>query len=102
MMDLIKRTLVELEREIAVISTHLQRWWGRMTEAEQLFFVGVVSAALLLLALRRPARRELASYRSNEQTGVLQQFLFAAVIIVVFTFGIDIAIESKGLSIFSK
>ena len=100
MMDLFNRTLVELQRELTVISDYLQRWWGRMSEAEQLFFVGIVSASLLLLALRRPIRPQLNSYRQNEQSGVLQQFLFAAVVIVVFTFGIDIALEADGLKPF--
>ena len=102
MLDLIDRTLVELDREITTISAHLQNWWSALSEAQQLFFVGVVSAALLLLALRKPARRNLNSYDERNATGVMSQFLFAAVIIVVFTFGIDIALEAEGLAPFRK
>ena len=98
MMDLVKRTLDEFEREVATIPFHLKHWWNEMSAPEQLYFVGITCAVLLLLGLRRPARRKINSYQDGNTMGLVQQFLFAAAILVVFTFGIDIAFDAKQFS----
>ena len=94
MLDFIKLTWKELNEEAQYISQNLRHWWGAMSEGEQLFFVGIVSAAMLLIGLRKPTKSKSVSYDRNEAMGILQQFAFAAVVLVVFTFGIDIAMES--------
>jgi len=93
-LDLAKRTWHELQQEVAFISRHMQAWWGGMSQSEQLFAVGIVCAALLLLGLRSPPKVKTVSYDGNMGLGRTKEFLFAAVVIVIFTFGIDIAFES--------
>jgi len=93
-LDLAKRTWQELQQEIAFISRHMQNWWNGMSQGEQLFAVGIVCAALLLLGLRSPPKIKAVSYDGNTSLGRTKEFLFAAVVIVIFTFGVDIAVES--------
>jgi len=92
--DLVKRTWSELQQEIAFISRHLQAWWGGMSQGEQLFAVGIICAALLLLGLRSPPKVKTVTYDGNVGLGRVKEFLFAAVVIIIFTFGVDIAVES--------
>lgn len=97
MRDLAKRTWNELQQEIAFISRHLQAWWGGMSQGEQLFAVGVVCAALLLLGLRSPPKVKTVTYDGNIGLGRTKEFLFAAVVLIIFTFGIDIAVDSVNI-----
>ena len=90
---LIKRTLRELNEEAAYVTHHLRSWWSGMEDGEQLFFVGIVCSAFLLLGMRRPSKK-IKHYEDNGAVTLIQQFMFAAVVLVVFTFGIDIAINS--------
>lgn len=92
--DLIKRTWRELNEETAYITHHLRRWWNGMEDGEQLFFVGIVCAALLLLGMRRPSRSKYKHYDDNQTISIVQQFMFAAVVLMIFTFGVDIAVNS--------
>lgn len=94
MQELIKSTWRELNEEVSFIVGHLRHWWGSMSDGDQLFFVGVVCAASLLLGLRRPSRKRNSGYSQGEAMSNFQQFMFAAVVLVVFTFGVDIAVES--------
>jgi hypothetical protein len=92
--NLIKRTWRELNEEISYITHHLRRWWNGMEDGEQLFFVGILCASCLLLGLRRPSKGKYKHYDDKQTIGLIQQFMFAAVVLVIFTFGIDIAINS--------
>jgi len=92
--DLAKRTWNELQQEVAFISRHLQAWWSGMSQGEQLFAVGIVCAALLLLGLRSPPKVKTVSYDGNVGLGRAKEFLFAGVVIIIFTFGVDIAVET--------
>lgn len=94
MQDLVKRTVRELKEEVSYITQYLRHWWNSMGDGEQLFFVGILCASCLLLGLRRPMRKKTKGYEQNDSSGIAQQFLFAAVVLLVFTFGIDIALET--------
>lgn len=94
-MDLIKRTLKEISQEVEYVVFHMQRWWNTMDQGEQMFTLGIVGAALLLLGMRgQPSTRKVSRYDDGNMVGVAQQFLFAAVVLMIFTFGIDIAIQN--------
>jgi len=90
----INKVWSELTEEMQLVSRYLRSWWGGMTESEQLFFVGVVSAAILLLGLRRPNKRKPASYGTGQNKGMFEQFFFCVSFLLIFTFGIDIVVES--------
>jgi len=92
--QLYKRTLKEMREEVSYVSGYLRHWWGAMSESEQLFFVGILCASFLLLGLRRPNKRRKISYTDGNHMGVAQQFFFCAAFLVIFTFGIDIVVES--------
>ena len=94
MQELAKRTWHELQQEYAVISRHLGDWWYGISKAEQLFAVGIVCAALMLLGLRSPRKLRTIGYGGNTTIQKTKDFLFIIVVLVIFTFGIDIAIES--------
>jgi len=91
---LINKTWRELTEEMHLVSRYLRSWWGGMSESEQLFFVGVVSAAILLLGLRRPNKRKPTTYNEGQHKGAFEQFLFCSAFLLIFTFGIDIVVES--------
>ena len=91
--NFIKRTWRELNEEAAYVTHHLRRWWNGMEDGEQLFFVGIICAALLLLGMRRPSKK-IKHYDDNGTITLVQQFMFGAVVLVIFTFGIDIAVNS--------
>lgn len=93
MLDFATNTWRELNEELNYVALHLRNWWAGMSDGEQLFFVGIISSVLLLLALRRPAKRKNGTYGEPDLMGNVQQFMFAATVLIVFTFGIDIAIE---------
>lgn len=94
MLDIVERTFKELGEEISYVSLHLQRWWSGMGQGEQLFAVGIMCAALLLLGMRQPVRSKTIGYDKGQVGGSMREFIFAAVVIVVFTFGVDIAIDN--------
>lgn len=94
MKELFNRTWHELNEEVSFVVGHLRHWWGSMSDGNQLFLVGVICAASLLLGLRRPTKAKVTSYSESEVMSTFQQFMFAAVVLVVFTFGVDIAVES--------
>lgn len=91
--NLVKRTLRELNEEIAYISRHLRHWWQGMSDSEQLFFVCIISATLLLLGLRKPTKRRLNHYDESAATGILKQFMFSAVVLIIFTYAISLAVN---------
>ncbi|MEL7129299.1 MAG: hypothetical protein AAGK23_07110 [Pseudomonadota bacterium] len=95
-MEFIDRVWTELVEEMSYVAEHLQDWWNRMDVGEQMFALGVVCAACLLLGLRQPVQREgsLGTYHQGETAQTIKQFLFAGVVLLVFTFGADIAVES--------
>lgn len=94
-MNLFDRIWTELVEESTYVASRLQRWWYSMSEGEQLMLLGIVCAAGLLIGLRRPAHAsKFRAYETHPTMGVAKQFLFAGVVLVIFTFGADIALES--------
>lgn len=90
-----ERAWKEAMSELGEVGFYLQRWWNTMETGEQLFTLGVVSAACLLLGLRGPSRpRKMKRYSDGNPMSVVQQFMFGAVVLIIFTFGIDIALKS--------
>ena len=93
-MKLLNKTWETLVSEVEYISGYVQRWWYRMNEGEQLIALGLVCAACLLLAvIKRDKSPKATAFQKNEAMSIMQQFTFAAVILIIFTFGIDIALE---------
>lgn len=94
-MKLLERTWIELKEEVSYVATHLGRWWARMSQDEQYILFGVVCAAALLLVVRGKKGKpvKLSRYDENNIMTLAQQFTFAAVILVVFTLGIDAALD---------
>lgn len=92
MLDFISRIWKELSRELNYFSLQLRHWWGSLGDGEQMFAFGIVTAALLLLALRRPVKTKTSHYNAENGMGLVKQFLFGAAVLIIFTFGIDIVI----------
>lgn len=93
-MKLLNKTWDKLVSEVEYISGYVQRWWYRMDENEQVIALGLVCAACLLLAvIKRDKSPKASSFEKSEAMSIAQQFTFAAVILIIFTFGIDIALE---------
>jgi len=67
-----------------------------MNTSEQAFSLGVVCAAFLLIGVLQQPQQKLATqgYESDTTSSVFKQFLFAVVVLLIMTFGIDIAIEN--------
>ena len=94
-MDFVDRVWSELVEETTFVASRLQQWWGSMAEGEQLMLLGIVCAACLLLGLRAPATGpQYRAVDANPAYDIAKQFLFAGVVLLIFTFGADIAIES--------
>ena len=94
-MDLLDRTIREIKEESAVITQHLQRWWNGMGISEQAFSLGIICAAFLLIGILQPApKRTVEGYENNQNSGLVKQFLLATVVLLIMTFGLDIAIEN--------
>ena len=94
-MDILKRTIREVKEETAFVTTHLQGWWGGMSVSQQAFALGVICAAFLLIAILPPVQKKatILGHNSEKDMGTLKVFILAAVILVIMTFGLDIAIE---------
>ncbi len=95
-MELVKRTWAELVRETNYVASWLQRWWHGMDDHDQLMLFGIVCATCVLLGLRRPARRRTAfrSQETSDTVDTLKQFLLAGSVLLIFTFGSNIAIDA--------
>ena len=91
--NLVKRTLRELNEEVAYISRHMRHWWQGMSDSEQLFFVCIISATLLLLGLRKPTKNRINHYDGNATTGFLKQFTFSVAMLLIFTYAISLAVS---------
>ena len=94
-MDLLDRTIQELKDETAFVTQHLQGWWGGMSIGQQTFMLGVVCAALLLIAVLPPVQKKASvlGHDNQKDYGTAKVFILATVILVIMTFGLDIAIE---------
>ena len=67
-----------------------------MDSSQQAFTLGTICAAFLLIGILQPAPKK-ASMISSEQgwdRSTVKAFILAAVVLLVLTFGLDIAIES--------
>ncbi|MEO9968776.1 MAG: hypothetical protein ABJG15_02930 [Hyphomonadaceae bacterium] len=94
-MDLLERTIRELKDESAFVVKHLQNWWNTMPMAEQAFTLGTICAAFLLIAVLPPVQKKVSTVGPDNQTdmGTAKVFILAAVILIIMTFGLDIAID---------
>lgn len=94
-MKLLERTWIELQEEVNIVATQMGRWWSRMSQDEQYMLLGVVCAGALLMVVRGKKKKTVRTSRYDENSimPLAQQFTFAAVILVIFTLGIDAALE---------
>ena len=94
-MDLLDRTIREIKDESAFVVYHLQGWWNGMSIGQQAFTMGIVCAAFLLIGVLQPAPKKASMLGNdvNTEMGTLKVFLMATVILIIMTFGLDIAIE---------
>lgn len=94
-MKLLERTWIELQEEVSIVATQMGRWWSRMSQDEQYMLLGVVCAGALLMVVRGKKKKTVRTshYDENSIMPLAQQFTFAAVILVIFTLGIDAALE---------
>lgn len=95
-MELIERTWNELVEETNLVASWLQRWWHGMDDHDQMMLFGIVCATCVLFGLRKPARRRFV-LRSHDESGTLdtvKQFMLAGAVLLIFTFGADIAIDA--------
>jgi len=93
--DLLERTIREVKEESAFVVEHLQFWWNGMSLGQQAFSMSIVCAAFLLIGVLQPAPKK-ASMLGNDldrDMSTFKVFLLAAVILIIMTFGLDIAIE---------
>lgn len=93
--DLLERSIREIKDESAFIVQHLQHWWGSMPIGQQAFTLGTICAALLLIAVLPPVQKKATVLGADNQSdmGTFKIFILGAVILVIMTFGLDIAIE---------
>lgn len=95
-MELVEKFIEELVVEASFIAEYLQRNWQSLSHNEQLYTLAVICAACLLLGLRNPRRATTfkSTIGQNEDWNVFKQFMFACVLLMIFTLGVDIAVEA--------
>lgn len=96
-MKLFDRIKRELSEEFSYISTTTHNWWASMTEMDKLYSLCMICAACLLLGLRgKPqTHKKTVNYEQRSQTSRLaQQFVIACAILVLFTLGINMTVDS--------
>lgn len=94
MLKFMRRTWHELVEEAQFVSQYLVHWWGSMSDSKQLFLFAGFCTMVVLLGLRRPTNPKTRTYDDNTSMTVFQQFMFGAVVLLVFTYGIDVIVES--------
>lgn len=94
-MDLLDRIIIEIKEESGVVIDHMQRTWGSMSTSQQAFGLGILCAAFLLIAILQPAPKTASAlgYDHIKNYGTLKVFIMAVVVLLIMTFGLDIAIE---------
>ena len=66
-----------------------------MPVGEQAFALGTICAAFLLIAVLPPVQKRISTVGPDNHTdmGTAKVFILAAVILIIMTFGLDIAID---------
>lgn len=95
MMNLVERFWDELVEETAFITEHLRFAWNSMSYNEQLYGLMMMCATCLLLGLRNPQRTSgFKLFDFSEEVGHFKTFMFAAAVLMMFTFAVNVAVDA--------
>ncbi len=94
-MDIVSKTLNEIDKETDQVTAYLQGWWSTLGTNEKLFSIGVICAAFLLIAIVSNSRKPPEiTYDGQASMSISKQFIFAAVILIIFTLGLDTLVDN--------
>lgn len=94
-MGLVEKTIYTLGVEWEKMSLTFQRLWEGLNSDEKLMVFGIAGAFLMLMFLSRMRRVRSRNYiRADERNRNIAFFYAAVVIIGVFSFGVDILIDT--------
>ena len=94
-METAERLWEELVEDTSCITSHLSEAWSALSFNEQLYALMMLCACCLLLGLRNPTRATaFKTLGQNEELSTFKTFMFAAAILMMFTFAVDIAVKA--------